>query len=1215
MYIKQVIIQGFRSYRDETIIEPFSPRYNIIVGRNGCGKSNFFFAIQFVLSDEFSNLSAEGRYNLMHEGINSRALNAYVEIVFDNSDSRIMIEKPEVAVRRQISGKKDNYFIDRKVVNKTDIVNMLEGAGFSRSNPYYIVKQGKITQMAIAPDANRLQLLREVAGTKVYDEKKQESEAILAETEERRKKIADLLKAIEDRLSSLETEKEELKQYQKWDRSKRGLECAICMAECEDAKKRIDEIVAKMNGTTQKIEQLENDRLSITELIQQTTDAINELKQRLQTQQIERETLIVDNKDNFQRKAQIELELQDLQGETEQRDAKRNDLKKELAKYDKLLQESEQQLTKIIPEYDLLRREEEEKIAQRDLAEEKRKELFAKRGRGNQFGSTDERDKWIRHELKSLTKAIHDKREQMERLKTELDDETTKAQEIEEQLRQIGDNGSEQRAHMDSVNTHVRDLRQKKSDIAAQKTDLARKETQLHMQLSQTRDELRKCQDSLRTVMSKGAASGADGLQRLLRQFADENRNPDIINAYHGTLIENIDCNAAFHTAVEVIAGNRLNYHIVDSDVVATRLVKEFNTARLRGEIHFLPLNVLEVQNNNVSNISGASPLIDQLQWLPKAERAVRHVFNRIMLCEDFNSATRTARQYDVDCVTLDGDQVQRKGALTGGYIDKKVSRMELQRTIQKLRTTLANQEKEYEKLRNEILNIDNEHNNIMTELQREDMKSKKNWDNYEQMKSDAKHIQSELDRIITQRPAKERQFNALKATIEQFCAKEESLRSELGSALVSQLSTDEQRTVDQLNDTIEQITQDLKEIIRKRVELEGTKTRLEHQISNNYRKNRDRISTDLERMHVENVRSTIEELEREYKILSDKLNDHEKQTDAIDRIINNLDRELKSKQKELEQLKNSDKDIDEHINEEKRNTDKYEVKLRNAQNKLDESTKRQNNIGVPPDGLEKYKDISIKQLQRDLDRAIVQLKKYAHVNKKALDQFLQFSDERDKLTNRKSEIDEAHRHIVDLIESLDNKRFETIQFTFKQVSLYFTEVFKRLVPDGTAHLVIKKGENEDYDSEQVSSQSSGQQMSVDEFTGVGIKVSFTGQTNEMRDMQQLSGGQKSLVALALIFSIQKCDPAPFYLFDEIDQALDPQYRNAVADMINELSQKAQFIITTFGPDLLKYGDKFYGITYRNKVSQIRSVTREEALEFVEDNEAQNQAPLAVIPS
>ncbi|CAF3556883.1 unnamed protein product [Rotaria sp. Silwood1] len=838
---------------------------------------------------------------------------------------------------------------------------------------------------------------------------------------------------------------------------------------------------------------------------------------------------------------------------------------------------------------------------------QKRKELYAKRGRGNQFTSKEDRDKWIRIELKSLTKAIHDKREQMERLKKDLQDDTIKSHEIEEQLRQIVDNENEQRTHMDNVNIRVRDLRQKKSDIATQKTELARKETQLHIQISQTRDELRKYQDTLRSIINKGAALGTEGLQRLLRQFADENRNQDIINGYHGTLIENLECDPTFYTAVEVIAGNRLNYHIVDSDIIATRLVKEFNSARQRGEIHFLPLNVLDIQNNNLPKISGASPLIDQLQWIPKAEKAVRHVFNRIMLCEDFNSATRTARQYDVDCVTLDGDQVQRKGALTGGYIDKKVSRLELQHSIKQLSTILNKYEQEYKIIRNEIMNIDNEYNNIMAELQREDMKSKKNWDNYEQMKSDAKYLQSELDRIVTHRPGKERQLNTLIATIEQFCAKEESLQSEVGSDLVSQLTVDEQTTIDKLNDTIEQITQELKEIIQKRVELESTKTKLEHQIANNYRKNRNQINTDLERMHIENARSVIEDLEREYTILSDKLNEHEKQTDAIDRIINNLDKELKNKQKELEQLKNSNKDIDEHINEEKRNTDKYEVKLRNAQNKLDESTKRQNDIGVPPDGLDKYKDIPIKQLQHDLDRAIIELKKYAHVNKKALDQFLQFSDERDKLTNRKAEIDEAHRHIVDLIESLDNKRFETIQFTFKQVSLYFTEVFKRLVPEGTAHLVIKKGDNEDFDSEQVSLQSPGQQMSVDDFTGVGIKVSFNGRTNEMRDMQQLSGGQKSLVALALIFAIQKCDPAPFYLFDEIDQALDPQYRNAVAEMINELSQKAQFIITTFGPDLLKYGDKFYGITYRNKVSQIRSVTQEEALEFVEDNEIQNQ--------
>ena len=108
-----------------------------------------------------------------------------------------------------------------------------------------------------------------------------------------------------------------------------------------------------------------------------------------------------------------------------------------------------------------------------------------------------------------------------------------------------------------------------------------------------------------------------------------------------------------------------------------------------------------------------------------------------------------------------------------------------------------------------------------------------------------------------------------------------------------------------------------------------------------------------------------------------------------------------------------------------------------------------------------------------------------------------------------------------------------------------------------------------------------------------------------MKDIQQLSGGQKSLVALALIFAIQRCDPAPFYLFDEIDQALDPQYRKSVADTIYSLSERAQFITTTFRPELLEHADKFYGVRFRNKISIIDCVTREEASDFVEDDSTQ----------
>lgn len=162
-------------------------------------------------------------------------------------------------------------------------------------------------------------------------------------------------------------------------------------------------------------------------------------------------------------------------------------------------------------------------------------------------------------------------------------------------------------------------------------------------------------------------------------------------------------------------------------------------------------------------------------------------------------------------------------------------------------------------------------------------------------------------------------------------------------------------------------------------------------------------------------------------------------------------------------------------------------------------------------------------------------------MNKKALDQFLSFSEQKEKLYRRKEELDVGDQKIHMLIQSLEMQKVEAIQFTFRQVAQNFTKVFKKLVPMGAGFLILRTKDNEGEEMEKEVANS-------DAFTGIGIRVSFTGVEAEMREMNQLSGGQKSLVALALIFSIQKCDPAPFYLFDEIDQVSTvPRYRICIA--------------------------------------------------------------------
>lgn len=139
MHITQVIIQGFKSYSDQTVVGPFHPGHNVVVGRNGSGKSNFLSAIEFVLSSEFSNLRSEQRSALLHEGAGPRPVNAFVEIVFNNADRRFPVDSGEVTIRRVIGSKKDQFYINGKLAaSKSEVQGSLEAAGFSTSNPYYI---------------------------------------------------------------------------------------------------------------------------------------------------------------------------------------------------------------------------------------------------------------------------------------------------------------------------------------------------------------------------------------------------------------------------------------------------------------------------------------------------------------------------------------------------------------------------------------------------------------------------------------------------------------------------------------------------------------------------------------------------------------------------------------------------------------------------------------------------------------------------------------------------------------------------------------------------------------------------------------------------------------------------------------------------------------------------------------------------------------------
>ncbi|XP_028129078.1 structural maintenance of chromosomes protein 3 [Diabrotica virgifera virgifera] len=1200
MHIKQVIIQGFKSYRDQTIVDPFDKRHNVVVGRNGSGKSNFFYAIQFVLSDEYSHLRPDQRQALLHEGTGPRVVSAYVEIIFDNSDSRVPIEHEEIYLRRVIGAKKDQYFLNKKVVPRSEVMNLLESAGFSNSNPYYIVKQGKINQMATAPDAHRLKLLREVAGTRVYDERRDESMTILRETEVKLQKIQEFLRTIEERLSTLEEEKEELKQYQNYDKIRRALEYIIHELELNENKKKLADLEKQRNESGTEQEKLANNLKKAQDIIKTLVKKIKELKKELATKKEERDILNNDYQHLIKEKAKLDLIIKDLSEEVLGDNKSKERAENELARLNQSIKEKEAELEKVKPQYEHMKKKEEECSRELSLKEQKRKELYAKQGRGSQFTSRDDRDRWIQNELKSLNKQLKDKKDHRDKLEVDLKRDATKTVELTKKIEEQSQELERQKNFIDEHNKQCYELKKNKDQYQATRNEHWRKENNVQQNLSSLKEELAKADQKLRSMVGKPILNGRDSVRKVLETFVGRGgREADVAKHYHGPVIENFDCEKSIYTAVEVTAGNRLFHHVVDTDMIGTQILKEMNRQKLPGEVNFMPLNRLNVRDQDYPNDADAIPMVSKLHYDHKYDKAMRYLFGKTLICRNMEVATKLARTTGLDCVTLDGDQVSSRGSLTGGYFNVSNSRLEMQKTRSETMEQIKQCEQDLKSLRLELGKTETAINGIVSEMQKTETKNSKAKGIYDKVKGELRLMREELSNIERFRGPKERSLAQCKSSLEAMQTTKEGLESELHQELLAQLSVHDQAQVDSLNDDIQRLTRENKDAFSTRMKLEAEKNKLENLLTNNLIRRRDEVLHALQEISLEDRKRQLVNSKGELDEIDKKVDKINKDLTVVENKIKDLTKKLKTEQSELDSWKKKEKEAQDRIDEDAKHLEKFASKQNLLEQKIAESVEKINQLGALPaqDLYSHFIKMSSRSLFKELEKANTKLKQFSHVNKKALDQFMSFSDQKEKLQKRKEELDRGDEKIKELISMLEQRKMEAIQFTFKQISKYFTEVFKKLVPAGRAKLVLKTNDHEE------GHEIGPDDNNADNFIGIGIKISFTDADVEMKEMNQLSGGQKSLVALALIFAIQKCDPAPFYLFDEIDQALDPSYRRSVANMIHELAGEAQFITTTFRPELLEHANKFYGVKFRNKVSHVECVSREVARDFVEDDQ------------
>ncbi|KAL7423161.1 Structural maintenance of chromosomes protein 3 [Cryptotrichosporon argae] len=1202
MHIRTITISGFKSYRDQTAIEPFSPRHNVVVGRNGSGKSNFFAAIRFVLSDDYGSMSRDERQRLLHEGTSTTTtLSAYVEIVFDNTDGRFPTSLPELRLRRTIGQKKDEYSLDRKSVTKAEVMNLLESAGFSRSNPYYIVPQGRITRLTNMSDQERLNLLKDVAGTKVYEQKRAESTRIMEETDAKREQIADLLTTIETRLNELETEKEELKEYQDKDRDRRCIEYALYQRELEEVTSALEQIEEDRRNDVHTSNEQRKDFMQREAKVQQLEDELTKAKHALSTVSIALRQYEGEMADLVRERTEIECLIADFQQAGVGGEKRRQQLAEELESLETRVSEATERLVELGADL-------EDKVAAEREARETLEEtqaqlqvLYAKQGRSRRFKSKRERDQFLNNEIQQLQAYETQQQQTVADLGADVEGAKAQLAEATHVVEQQNVDEEERRNQLRQMAEEVNKLRVDLDGMQEQRKELWREDGKLAQSVSNAKGEMDTAERTLQGMMDKDTSIGLRSVRAIAKELD--------LDGVHGPLYELFEVSDRYKTAVEVTAGNSLFHVVVVNDDTVTKVLDVMNKSKkYGGRVTFMPLNRLKSINVQYPQANDAISMISKLKFDRAYIMAMEQVFARTIICEDLPTAAQYTRTHGLNAVTVEGDRVDRKGSMTGGYHDVRRSRLDAIRQLRKWREAYKADFARHTEVKQGLARLEQQISTTMGNIQRLESRRRAMQEDRAIQARQANLNAREEEQARQRLSRLEAALQEAEAELKAATTKRTALQQELTTPMAQQLSAQEQQRLEQLTNDAEEQKQALLEASQERQHASTERSELDIELTENLRRRREEIRGQLDDLEgdagagvlqagdIELRRTELGNIVRAIEELSGQINTSEEE---VDRLLN----EISDKTIKLEQLQNEQLESTRAIVRVQKNVERYLTKRQTLVNRRDECSNAIRDLGVlPEEAFSKYTSQKPDKLVKRLHKINDGLKKFAHVNKKAFEQYYNFTKQRDDLLVRRGELEESADSIQDLITTLDQRKDEAIERTFKQVSSYFEEVFEQLVPAGKGVLVMQKKIDMYQDEESEVSEQAPQKSEIDNYTGVSIKVSFNSKQDEGQRISQLSGGQKSLVALATVFAIQKCDPAPFYLFDEIDANLDAQYRSAVADMIHSLSSSAQFITTTFRGEMLAHADQCYGVYFdKRKVSSIALITRDDAQAFLEN--------------
>jgi structural maintenance of chromosome 3 (chondroitin sulfate proteoglycan 6) len=783
----------------------------------------------------------EERQALLHEGSGSAAVNAFVEVVFDNSDNRFSLENSdEVVLRRTVGAKKDEFFLQRKRATKQEVQSLLEGAGFSKSNPYFMVQQGKIQTLCLMTDAQRLALLQEVAGTTLYEDKKAESLVKMTENAQSIEKINSILEDIDQRLNELKGEKEELTVYQNCDRTRKALEYTLYDKELRKARHVLDHLEHERSDHLQATAELHEGTKQTHDQIQNAEAQLKIKSQALKRNRIQLQNLEEDKTRTVTLKTKLDLQCQELQEQVQLGEETLVRTQAELKALEGKIQSAQTDLEEKDDNLKDGHTELQKLLKQKDQSSRQVDAIYAKQGRGKEYASKEDRDRSLRKQIKDLQNLQQEKQEYLSTQQETLGNLRRSTKEYDQEIAGKKEELVRKTESLQGLHKTLDEKTKNHYGMIDVRKDSWREAESLQDKAKEARETYHQAVGVFRKSMPRATSMGVRSLPKIVEEM-------QLVHGeqYFGMVMDNMELkDAKFQTAVEASAQNALFHVIVDTDATAARLMTRLEREKL-GRVTFMPLNQIRVDHNaRYPQSNDVTPLLDTcINYDPKVAKAMQHVFHRKLLARNAEIASEWAEKAQMDCITLDGDLCSRKGALTGGYVDLQKSRLRAHVAKKDAEQTFRQLDQEFRQADAKAKEAEQDVTNVAQEVSR--LQSKQS-----QLSRMVRTIETEITEREAQLAASKRQTERIEGQVVPPVEREIAsitgdigrLQDEIGTELTSALSDDDRSRLNQLKEEVKTLENSISEQSEVVEDLRAKRQRVESLLEDNLLKRRQEL-------------------------------------------------------------------------------------------------------------------------------------------------------------------------------------------------------------------------------------------------------------------------------------------------------------------------------------------------------------------------------------